>query len=165
MLQDFANLQPGQFEWFLTHWEDPLVWSGGNEALENAQRLVREIWLGKQKGNEGGIIDSQLATLAPQGDSSGRLLLADWRTGSFWLSSPYLNAYVWLTLLQFHDQLAICANKETCVTPYFIKRRKDQKFCSEDCAVMRQREHKLHWWKEHGEEWRAKRAVNLKRRK
>lgn len=37
-----------------------------------------------------------------------------------------------------------------CPTPYFIARRRGQKFCSDLCAVVGQRESNLRWWRKRG---------------
>jgi hypothetical protein len=51
----------------------------------------------------------------------------------------------------------VCGNPD-CVAPYFIARRAAQRYCSDGCAEVFQRAHKLQWWKDHGSEWRRKRS-------
>jgi hypothetical protein len=66
-------------------------------------------------------------------------------------------------LLIFHSvgDLRHCENPD-CPAPRFIARRKDQIFCSGDCAGLVA---KRRWWAKHGEEWRKRRKQNkLKRR-
>jgi hypothetical protein len=40
-----------------------------------------------------------------------------------------------------------CVNA-TCSTPYFIAKKKSQKYCSESCAAQATREQKRDWWRE-----------------
>jgi hypothetical protein len=53
-----------------------------------------------------------------------------------------------------------CANKD-CRHPYFLRERKTQRYCSEECAGPSQREFKRNWWAKKGPEWRRE----YKRRK
>lgn len=59
------------------------------------------------------------------------------------------------TLLAFHSvgELRLCQNPD-CPAPRFIARRKDQVYCSSDCAALLA---KRRWWAKHGEEWRKER--------
>jgi hypothetical protein len=47
----------------------------------------------------------------------------------------------------YSGTLKVCANTD-CATPYFISKRKDQKYCSPECAAPAKREAKRKWWKE-----------------
>jgi hypothetical protein len=62
--------------------------------------------------------------------------------------------FLWLLLsFEKRQSLRICKN-EGCTARYFIARRKDQVFCSEDCS------HKVavrKWWAQCGNEWRRSR--------
>lgn len=46
------------------------------------------------------------------------------------------------------DRLAFCQNSE-CPAPYFLAKRLDQKYCSNECAWPAKRAAKLKWWHEH----------------
>jgi hypothetical protein len=62
---------------------------------------------------------------------------------------------------------AVCANPD-CPAPYFLRRRKDQKFCERGpCSAYAQRLYALGWWKRKGYDLRAKRSnrKSAKRRK
>lgn len=75
-------------------------------------------------------------------------------------------ALVWAAL-ERSDWLARCHNPD-CPAPYFLARRKDQKYCERgDCTAYAQRQYALKWWKEKGEALRAarKRKARPKRRK
>jgi len=64
---------------------------------------------------------------------------------------------VLLKALHIVDRMRYCPNPE-CPAPYFIAKRRSQKYCSDACALPAQREFKRAWWSDHGNEWRAKRA-------
>jgi hypothetical protein len=49
-----------------------------------------------------------------------------------------------------------CRNEE-CPAPYFFAARRNQRYCSNDCALPAQREHKRQWWKREGPNWRKRR--------
>jgi hypothetical protein len=49
----------------------------------------------------------------------------------------------------------ICGNSD-CAAPYFIAAKAGQRYCSEECAEIFQREWKRRWWKEKGTDWRRK---------
>jgi hypothetical protein len=53
---------------------------------------------------------------------------------------------VWACLMHA-EHLGVCRNLE-CPTPYFIASRKDQRYCSQECAWPAKREAKLKWWHE-----------------
>lgn len=59
-------------------------------------------------------------------------------------------------LLMFHKvgDLRHCQNPD-CPAPRFIARRKDQVYCSSDCAGLIA---KRRWWAKHGEQWRRRRT-------
>jgi hypothetical protein len=82
-----------------------------------------------------------------------------------WLESrvdPFL--LVSLRALQITDRMRYCPSP-TCLAPYFIARRRSQKYCSDTCALPAQRELKRAWWAEHGDVWRAERTAKQVRRK
>jgi hypothetical protein len=49
-----------------------------------------------------------------------------------------------------------CKNPE-CPAPYFFADRRNQKYCSEDCALPEQRAFKRRWWQQNGKKWRENR--------
>jgi hypothetical protein len=63
-----------------------------------------------------------------------------------------------MRLLSVPHSTRFCANPE-CGTPYFWAEHASQKYCSEPCATVAQREYKRKWWTEHGNQWRRLRAV------
>lgn len=67
------------------------------------------------------------------------------------------------------DRMRVCGNPDCRVMPYFVARRRSQKYCSETCAAPAIRELKRAWWSEHGLEWsrarrKAAKAKNAKRK-
>jgi hypothetical protein len=167
-LTDFANAST--YEWFDRKWGEvhPFGWTGENDSFEQTQKIIREIWEGKHKGAEASIVANGLGLLNPRpqyADSSlASLIQVSWENGTLWAYQRDLNDQVWLILLTFSARLAVCANRENgCATPYFIRKKPNQKFCSEECALPAQRAFKRRWFREHGEEWRHKWLKKRKR--
>jgi len=75
-----------------------------------------------------------------------------------------VDAFVLVLLRALHiaDRMRYCPNP-ACPAPYFIAKKRRQKYCSDACALPAQREFKRAWWDEHGEEWRAKRKRKAER--
>jgi hypothetical protein len=63
---------------------------------------------------------------------------------------------VLLQAIHIADRMRVCGNLE-CPAPYFIARRRSQRYCTEECAKPAQQAHKRAWWKEHGDAWRRNR--------
>lgn len=57
-----------------------------------------------------------------------------------------------LEAIHIADLMRVCLNTK-CPARYFIAERRSQKFCSEACAEVAQREYKRRWWSEHGAAW------------
>lgn len=75
---------------------------------------------------------------------------------------PFLLA---LTVRDLVGRLGQCPNPE-CPHPYFIKDRKNQRFCDRPaCATYGRREHKRKWWREKGPKWRANQQARKSVRK
>lgn len=49
-----------------------------------------------------------------------------------------------------------CKNPD-CAAPYFFAGRRNQKYCSEDCALLQQKAYKRRWWQQNGKKWRENR--------
>jgi hypothetical protein len=64
-----------------------------------------------------------------------------------------------LALMGWADLLQYCDNEE-CPAPYFIAKKRTQKYCSHECAKPAQRESKLRWWTQKG---RQRRSAKRKR--
>jgi hypothetical protein len=73
---------------------------------------------------------------------------------------PFL--LVGLRALQVADRMKYCPNP-SCAAPYFIAKRRSQKYCCDTCALPSQREFKRQWWAEHGNAWRKAREALAKK--
>jgi hypothetical protein len=56
----------------------------------------------------------------------------------------------------FGDKLRVCRNPD-CPAAYFVAQRRDQKYCSAECAAPSKRAAKLHSWYEHKDKWPSQR--------
>ena len=63
-----------------------------------------------------------------------------------------------LAFIGFSDRTRKCQNP-TCVAPYFLATRRDQRYCSEKCARLVANRT---WWDNHGQQWRESRAEREK---
>jgi hypothetical protein len=81
-----------------------------------------------------------------------------WADGSHTVHPNYhiLSLSLAIAASEWRSKMAICGNPE-CPQPYFLKGRKNQRFCDRPaCSAYGQRQHKKKWWSEHGEEWKVK---------
>jgi hypothetical protein len=170
LLTEFANTRAEDCERFDSRWfkQTGQAWYAGTgrevgaQSFLQVQQQVQEIWEGKHKDSESQIIAHGLSLLVPRqeegyADTSQLLFHVSWESGCIWARPRDLGDYVWLSLLQYSRQLAVCGNRENgCPAPYFIRKKPNQKFCSDACALPAQREFKRRWFREHGEEWRRK---------
>ena len=76
--------------------------------------------------------------------------------------SPFEQAI--MQLLKSADRARYCANPD-CPAPYFLAKRRSQKYCSDICALPAQREFKRRWWDEHGKARRKARRTSSKKSK
>ena len=74
--------------------------------------------------------------------------------------SPFEQAIMYL--LKSADRARYCANPD-CTAPYFLAKRRSQKYCSDACSKPAQREFKRRWWDEHRESWRKARRASAKK--
>lgn len=156
MLVDFANASE---EWFHKHWrrkfvwKDLLTWTDESEGFRRSQEIVRQVWRGTASGGYEVSRHLGLGEYGSEREAGDSPLHIDWKRGTIWFSASDLNEILWFTLLRYSQDLGICGSMKsdknprgTCVTPYFIKYRPQQRFCSEDCALPAQREAKRRWW-------------------
>jgi len=73
------------------------------------------------------------------------------------VSSPGPFSQAVLHLLRSAHRALVCPNPE-CPTPYFFRKKRRQRYCSESCSGAGQREAKRKWWTAKGEDWRKKRS-------
>jgi hypothetical protein len=67
-----------------------------------------------------------------------------------------------MQLLKSADRARYCASPD-CPAPYFLAKRRSQKYCSDACSKPAQSEFKRRWWAEHGEAWRKVRTAAAKK--
>jgi len=80
----------------------------------------------------------------------------EWGKRKRFLAHPYsLPAVLALACVRHSDRFGICRNDQ-CAAPYFFRRRRDQRFCSQDCAWPAQKAAKLRWWNKQGRRNRSK---------
>lgn len=89
----------------------------------------------------------------------------DWRRQKFvYIPKTILQAALHF-LLEHSDKAKVCGNPD-CPAPYFIAKRGNKKYCSDDCETVGRKASKSKWWDEHGDEWReARKPKNSKRKK
>ena len=165
MLFDFVNTrpEPEAFERFRRHWERyGLRWPGGEMTFRDSQNIVQQIWKGEKKGATGPQVAVSIGFLSWINDG-GEVVVhqqppigVDWDMGCLFLNPGKLDDLIWLTLLQHSRRLAICSNKDDCLTPFFLKYRPQARFCSDACAKPSQRESKRRWWMKNRAEWLRK---------
>ncbi len=59
-------------------------------------------------------------------------------------------------VLAEQHRFAICANYPKCQRPYFLRRKRTQRYCSDICARSQEREDKKRWWANEGSRWRKR---------
>jgi hypothetical protein len=73
----------------------------------------------------------------------------EWGKRQRFLAHPFsLPAVLVLACVRHSDRFGICGN-DRCAAPYFFRRRRDQLFCSQDCAWPAKKAAKLRWWNKH----------------
>ncbi len=102
------------------------------------------------------------AEQVPQSGPASQTTSADSSKSAEEVTDPFV--LVLLRALHIADRLRVCPNGG-CPAPYFIAKRRSQKYCSEACALPAQREFKRAWWTEHGAQWRVKRRTDIRKRK
>jgi hypothetical protein len=96
----------------------------------------------------------------PEKEIKGGTLL--FRQGTVTYSAPTLFMYLYVDLVTLPiDRVKIC-KRDGCVHPFFIAGHLKQRFCSDECAEVGQRELKKEWWDKNGAAWRANRRNEAK---
>lgn len=158
-LREFADLLPKN-QLFASEWEPLVIPFEESKLVQVAQRGLAYAWRGPTPlVREVAILHliGRYLQFAPE--PRGELFPLDqkpeYRT---WLVDQSVDAFVLVLLRALHiaEKMRYCANP-TCPTPYFIAKKRRQKYCSEECALPAQREFKKAWWSEHGAAWRAAR--------
>jgi len=83
----------------------------------------------------------------------GAQILLDWRRGEI-VYAPK-TPFQWAIYALFRNSALakVCANPD-CPARYFVAKKLTQRYCSDKCAEVFQKEWKRKWWAEHGDAWR-----------
>jgi hypothetical protein len=84
------------------------------------------------------------------------MLGIDWKRRRFSYQAHTRLQGAFYYLLQNSDLAKRCGNA-ACAKPYFFSKRRNARYCSDECFAAAQRAAKREWWEEHGEEWRQSR--------
>ena len=151
------------------------------QNLRDYRELMREMWVARHDGQRR-YFAFQLRSRLYRGleaiaranipKTIERRAKGDWRRVSEWKSeysdkirtlwqTPFEEALDRLEKLAGHTK--VCGNPE-CPARYFIAQRRSQRYCSEACAGLFQRQAKRNWWEMHGREWREQQNQKRQRR-
>jgi hypothetical protein len=127
-----------------------------DQWLESQERMRTE-WerTGKPDFLQAQGVGRQLAAPKSIAEHGVRTLVRPSRRGfQLELQPDDLLAALWLAFIRYSDRTRKCRNP-TCVAPYFLASRRDQRFCNEKCArlVANRR-----WWSKEGPSWREARS-------
>jgi hypothetical protein len=124
-----------------------------------AREALREIWRGNsQKLTEVLLpsLDDIFADPDPEGLWPPQLRV-DWQRGEFvFVPRSEFQGAVY-ELFRRSPRVNMCENPD-CPAPYYIPSKAVQRYCSDGCAQVFQREWKRRWWKEQGSAWRRKKS-------
>jgi hypothetical protein len=95
----------------------------------------------------GGLSRGQFVCNSWLHDAGRETLLVDWDARRLRPNPRCLPLVLLWGCLRQAEHLVYCGNPE-CPAPYFIATRKDQRYCSDDCAAPAKRQAKLKWWNE-----------------
>jgi hypothetical protein len=130
------------------------------DEWRETQQTFRENW---ETGRDGGeeLAKRVSATIAPSA-TAGPVVKAKvkWSRRGFQLELQPDDLWRALSLafISFSHRMRKCQNP-TCVAPYFLATRRDQRYCSEKCArLVANRK----WWDKHGQQWRDSRSEHQK---
>lgn len=160
LLLDLATLEDGQCHIFWKKWGRYFD-KESDQALLKWRDELRRVW--ELDSKAGDILNGWLS-YTPRGFASllpRRRWIVLPRVGL--LPNPKnLPLMLALSVAELGSKLALCSNPE-CPDRYFIRSKPKQRFCFiRECAAVGQREHKLHWWREHGKQ-RRKKSKKLRR--
>ena len=127
------------------------------------REALREIWSGNSDKLTEVLLPS-LDEIYADPDPEGLWppqLKVDWRRGEFVYKPRNLFQGAVYELFRRSLLAKVCANQD-CLAPYFIAGKTAQRYCSDGCAQVFQREWKRRWWKEKGTKWRQKKSGGKK---
>jgi len=92
----------------------------------------------------------------------GAQILLDWRRGEIIYAPKTPFQWAIYTLFRTSALAKVCANPD-CPARYFVATKVTQRYCTEKCAEVFQKEWKRRWWAEHGEKWRHSRKKSKRK--
>jgi len=142
---------------------DDLLWVGQMVQVRDAVRIIwREPDLRKREWLAFRLRDYLLVKTDPQFAHASGLMSGPGGDSIDQLPPPSIFEQAIMYLLKLADLARYCANPE-CPAPYFLAKRRSQKYCSDGCSKPAQKEFKRRWWDEHGESWRKARRASVKK--
>jgi len=185
LLRDLANLRDDGIARFRKKWNQVYGRLSENELLRRRDEL-RLLWTSPfstiDPNNPDGLVDSmhlhltdrtedvEVAWKHSPHDPLEKIVCdhwlrqakhpwtVEWGKRKRFLACPYsLPAVLALACVRHSGRFGICRNDQ-CAAPYFFTRRRDQRFCSQDCAWPAQKAAKLRWWNKHGRRSRSKKS-------
>jgi len=88
----------------------------------------------------------------------------DWKRGEIIYAPQNEFERALYSLFRNSSLAKVCENPD-CSAPLFIASRKSERYCSEDCARVFQREWKRNWWKEKGSKLRREQRTEKRKAK
>lgn len=152
-LDKFPRLARRYPEFHPAPWDWPPGQTHESSIPTNWTESLREAWREtKPEARDWKL--AQLLSLAAQARGTAAFQHADWAR----------NVALTLTeAIRLAERLVVCANPE-CPAPFFVRKRKNQAQCSEECAAWAQRNWKRDWWARRGDNWRESRKKDRKPR-
>lgn len=138
--------------------------------LLNVRDSLRQVWLGSARtSGKQKLVDALMAAsfARPHAGPHSAGIRALLPVGHLVVSPLNFRAQLAIAILEHWQRFAVCNNPE-CPARYFLRKRKDQKYCERgECTRHGLRRSAKKWWNAHGPEWRAKhqRAKKKSRRR
>lgn len=124
-----------------------IVDAQSNPALRKRD-VLRRIWRGDEYAND------YLKLLLYSSQTTPHRVEFNWKRAEI-VYQPLDDFERAVYALFLNSRLAkVCENAD-CPAPYFIARRRAQRYCGEDCALVFQQEWKRNWWKKKGSKMRS----------
>jgi hypothetical protein len=116
------------------------------------REVLRRIWRGDEFANE------YLKVLLYSSSRITDRVEFNWKRGEIVYEPRDDFEKVVFTLFR-NSTLARVCEAEDCPAPYFIAKRRRQRYCSPDCAAQFQKKWKLDWWRREGSQRRQEQRV------
>lgn len=147
LLLDVANLHDAGWQRFFRRWM-PLL---SEKVVFDLRDSLRAIWERKVSVEQANSILARWLVWISKSYAPEYMVFPwtpDIRTGRLLPNPRDLPVRLVMAVLEHYPRLAKCANPE-CVVPYFIAKRKSQRFCERgECTRYAQNQYALKWWRE-----------------